>query len=131
MALMQENKDDPSFVADTENKVQNLTDYYCSIEDKIKEKINIVNMALFRCQDFDEALAYFEGWLSEAEGKQKSLGQLSIKPTVIKRQRVLLKVRGGPEWWRKPSFYYKITKREFYLKTMPILFAQFNLGDLI
>lgn len=97
MALMQENKDDPSFVADTENKVQNLTDYYCNIEDKIKEKINIVNMALFRCQDFDEALAYFEGWLSEAEGKQKSLGQLSIKPTVIKRQRVLLKVRGGPE----------------------------------
>ena len=93
MAMIQENQEDPSFVSDTEGKVKKLTDYYTNTEDKIKERINQVRMALFRCQDYEEALAGMERWLSEAEDKLSSLGPLSIRPAAIQRQRVLLMVR--------------------------------------
>ena len=83
---MQENKDNEKFLDATKSKVQNVTDLYCSIEDKIKDRIMLVQTALYRCQGFNEALDDFERWLYETEGRLQALGTLSIKPSVIKKQ---------------------------------------------
>ena len=89
---MQENKDNEKFLDATKSKVQNVTDLYCSIEDKIKDRITLVQTALYRCQGFNEALEDFERWLYETEGRLQALGTLSIKPSVIKKQGSGLKV---------------------------------------
>lgn len=92
LALMQENKDNEKFLDVTKSKVQNVTDLYCSIEDKIKDRITLVQTALYRCQGFNEALDDFEKWLYDTEGRFQALGTLSIKPSVIKKQGSGLKV---------------------------------------
>lgn len=92
LALMQENRDNETFVDATKSKVQSVTDLYCSIEDKIKDRITHVQSALYRCQGFSEALDEFERWLCDAEKQFQSLGVLSIKPSVIKKQSGELKV---------------------------------------
>ena len=89
---MQENKDNEKFLDSTKSKVQNVTDLYCSIEDKIKDRITLVQTALYRCQGFNEALDDFERWLFDTEGRLQALGTLSIKPSVIKKQGSGLKV---------------------------------------
>ena len=92
LSLIQENQCNDSFVDETESKVQKVTDLYCSIENKIKDRISRVQTALFRCQGFQEALGDFERWLCDAERQFKSLGVLSVKPGVIKKQGSKLKV---------------------------------------
>ena len=89
---MQENKDNEKFLDATKSKVQNVTDLYCSIEDKIKDRITLVQTALYRCHGFNEALEDFERWLYDTEGRLQALGTLSIKPSVIKKQGSGLKV---------------------------------------
>lgn len=89
---MQENKDNEKFLDATKSKVQNVTDLYCSIEDKIKDRITQVQAALYRCQGFNEALDDFERWLYDTESRFQALGMLSIKPSVIKKQGSGLKV---------------------------------------
>ena len=96
VALMKENKGNEKFVDATKSKVQKVTDLYRSIEDKIKDRISIVQTALYRCQGFDEVLDDFERWLYDAERDLNTLGSLSIKPSVIKKQRAGLKVRFVP-----------------------------------
>ena len=89
---MQENKDNEKFVDSTKSKVQNVTDLYCSIDDKLKDRITHVQTALYRCQGFNEALDDFERWLYDAERQFQALGVLSIKPRIIKKQGAGLKV---------------------------------------
>ena len=89
---MQENKENEKFVDVTKSKVQGVTDMYCSIEDKIKDRITHVQTALYRCQGFNEALDEFERWLFDAERQFQALGVLSIKPSIIKKQGAGLKV---------------------------------------
>lgn len=92
LALMEENRDNETFVDATKSKVQSVTDLYCTIEDKIKDRITHVQSALYRCRGFNEALDEFERWLCDAEKQFQSLGVLSIKPSVIKKQSGELKV---------------------------------------
>lgn len=89
---MQENKDNEKFVDATKSKVQNVTDLYCSIDDKIKDRITHLQTALYRCQGFSEALEEFERWLSDAERKFQALGVMTIRPNIIKKQGAGLKV---------------------------------------
>ena len=92
LALMQENKENEKFVDATKSKVQNVTDLYCNIEDKIKDRITHLQAALYRCQGFNEALDDFERWLYDTETRFQALGVLSIKPSIIKKQGSGLKV---------------------------------------
>lgn len=89
---MQENKDNEKFFDATKSKVQNVTDLYCNIEDKIKDRITLAQTALYRCQGFNEALDDFERWLYDTESRFQALGMLSIKPSIIKKQGSGLKV---------------------------------------
>lgn len=89
---MQDNKDNEKFVDATKSKVQGVTDLYCDIEDKIKDRIAHVQTALYRCQGFNEALDDFERWLYDVESRFQALAKLSIKPSVIKKQGAGLKV---------------------------------------
>lgn len=109
---MQENKDNEKYVDATKSKLQNVTDRYCSIEDKIKDRITLVQIALYRCQGFNEALDDFERWLYDAERQFQALGVLSIKPSVIKKQGSGLKVMAqGAQ-----SLYHTVTKKNKWLK---------------
>lgn len=92
LALIKENKGDEKFVDATKSKVQKVTDLFCDIENKIKDRISSVQTALYRCQGFDETVDDFDRWLYCAERQFNSLGNLSIKPNVIKKQRAGLKV---------------------------------------
>ena len=92
LALMKDNKENEKFVDATKSKVQNVTDLYCSIEDRIKDRIAQVQTALYRCQGFSEGLDDFERWLYDTESRFQALGMLSIKPSVIKKQGSGLKV---------------------------------------
>lgn len=92
LALMQGNRDNEKFVDATKSKVQSVTDLYCGIEDKIKDRITHLQTALYRCQGFNEALDDFERWLYDTESRFQALGVLSIKPSIIKKQGSGLKV---------------------------------------
>ena len=92
LALMKDNKENEKFVDATKSKVQSVTDLYCNIEDRIKNRIAQVQTALYRCQGFNEALDDFERWLYDTESRFQALGMLSIKPSVIKKQGSGLKV---------------------------------------
>lgn len=93
LALIKDNKGDEKFVDATKSKVQKVIDLFCGIENKIKDRISSVQTALYRCQGFDETVDDFDKWLYCSERQFKSLGTLSIKPNVIKKQGAGLKVR--------------------------------------
>ena len=89
---MDRSKEDKDFVEDVTGKLDNVTDSYAHIEEKLRDKMKRIQEALFKYQGFDECLDDYEKWLSEIERKLKSAGMLSIKPPVIRKQKAEQKV---------------------------------------